>query len=259
MDTAQHDLEIQSQFTQQAEPFLRRHAGGKSALLALMAECAQSRPSDRLLDVACGPGIISCFFAERVSHVTGLDMVPAMLDCARRLQVERGLGNVEWKLGQSTALPFPGASFDCVVTRFSFHHYLDPRSALREMKRVCRSDGTVLVADVAPRKEAQDCFNHWEILRDPSHTRALTHEEFRAMGQDEGLELRRQEDFSLEMDLEDLLAGSFPRPGDADRILALFKEDILAGRDELGVAARYFGDAIRISYPVAVFSWRRPD
>ncbi len=258
MSTAQHGLEIQSQFTRQAEPFLRRHAGGKNALLDLMAACVQPRPEDSLLDVACGPGIVSCFFAARVSHVTGLDAVPAMLDTARGFQAERGLSNIGWALGQATALPFPDASFPCVVTRFSFHHYLDPSSALREMKRVCRADGTVLVADVAPSAETQDRFNHWEILRDPSHTRALTQAEFLALGEAAGLTLHRVENFNLEMDLEELLAGSFPPPGNADRIRALFENALGTGSGELGVAFRREDGAVKLTYPVAVLAWRKP-
>lgn len=259
MNSQQHNAEILDQFTRQAEPFLQRHTGGKEALLELMAECAEPRTQDTLLDVACGPGIISCFFAARVRCVTGVDMVPAMLDRARQLQSEECLTNIEWKLGQSTALSFPNETFDCVVTRFSFHHYLRPQAALLEMKRVCRRNGTVLVADVVPSPQAQQRFNHWEILRDPSHTRALIRDEFLSLGKEAGLELRRCEAFSLPMDLEVLLQGSFPNPGDDARIRTLFEEDIRSGRDELGVAARHENGAIRLAYPVAVFAWRRND
>lgn len=257
MDNAQHEADILDQFTRQAEPFLTRHAGGKDALLDLMAACAQPRPEDILLDVACGPGIISCFFAKRVGRVVGVDMVPAMLDCAKRLQTERGLRNIEWKLGRSTALPFAEETFDCVLTRFSFHHYLDPLAGLREMKRVCRRGGTVLVADVAPRQESQERFNEWEILRDPSHTRALTLQEFLSLGEEAGLTVNRRESFSLLMDLEELLSGSFPKPGDARRIREMFEEDIRTGQDSLGVAARDENGAIKITYPVAVLAWRK--
>jgi len=185
-------------------------------------------------------------------------MVPAMLEQARRLQAEKQLPNIEWKLGQSTELPFADESFDCVVTRFSFHHYMDPEAALREMKRVAKSGGTILVADVTSRPEAQDRFNHWEILRDPSHTRALTLDEMESLGEGAGLEPRRQENFSLVMELEDLLAGSFPKPGNGDRIRGLFEEDIAAARDSLGVAARREEGVIRLTYPVAVMAWRKP-
>lgn len=257
MDTAAHQAEILDQFTQQAEPFLARHKNTSDALLALMADCASPRAGDTVLDVACGPGIVSSFFAPRVRHVVGLDIVPAMLDNARRLQSERGLQNVEWMLGQATSLPFDEGAFDLVVTRFSFHHFLDPLAVLREMRRVCKKGGTVAVADVTPSQDTQAMFNEWEILRDPSHTRALTAEELGSVGDQAGLTLRRFEHFQLEMNLDQLLAGSFPKPGDADRIRALFEEDLRCGSNTLGVAARSTSSGIGVMYPVSVAVWAK--
>jgi ubiquinone/menaquinone biosynthesis C-methylase UbiE len=258
MQSARHDAEILDQFTRQAEPFAQRHGYQRDPLLELMAECAAVSPSDAVLDVACGPGIISCFFAKRARHVTGLDIVPAMLERARRFQAEQHLNNVDWQLGPSTALPFDRDKFDCVVTRFSFHHFLEPFDALQEMKRVCKPGGIVLVCDVAPSRETQTAFNHWEVLRDPSHTRALTQTELEALGEDAGLQLHRLEKYEFAKDLEDLLAGSFPNPGDTDRIRALFDADIRSGGDTLGVTARREEGAIRITYPVVILTWRKP-
>jgi SAM-dependent methyltransferase len=79
--------------------------------------------------------VSACEEALRFDRV---GMVPAMIERTRQLQAERGLHNIEWVAGQSTDLPFPGATFDCVVTRFSFHHFLEPLAAPREMKRVCK-------------------------------------------------------------------------------------------------------------------------
>ena len=257
MDAARHHAEILDQFTRQAEPFLQRHARGHEDLLALMEECAGAGQDDALLDVACGPGVVSCFFAARVRHVTGLDMVPAMLARAERLRSERGLDNVEWRLSDSTNLPFADSSFDCVVTRFSFHHFLDPLAPLEEMRRVCKPGGTVLVADVTPDAGTQAKFNEWEILRDPSHTRALTAEEFRKLGHGAGLNLTRIEPFAFGMSLDDLLKGSFPREGDEAKIRALFDEDIRTGANALGVSAREEDGAVRITYPVSILAWKK--
>jgi ubiquinone/menaquinone biosynthesis C-methylase UbiE len=258
MNVEQHNAEIVDQFTRQAEPFSRRHAHTHEALLELMVECAGVHAGNSLLDIACGPGIVSCFFAKRVARVTGLDMVPAMLERARQFQAESKVENVSWKLGESTDLPFAENTFDCAVTRFSFHHFLEPGTALREMARVSKPGGTVLVADVAPSAETQAGFNRWEILRDPSHTRALTHIEFESLGKATGLESLRMANYAMEMDLEGLVSSSFPRPGDADRIRALFEEDIQTGQDSLGVAARREDGAIHLTYPVAVLAWRKP-
>lgn len=257
MNLMQHDAEILDQFTRQAEPFLRRHENSNDDLLQLMADCAGLCPTDTVLDIACGPGIVSCFFARRVAHVTGLDIVPAMLERAQRLQAERRLANIDWTLGQSTALPFAKDSFDRVVTRFSFHHYMEPAVAIAEMKRVCKLGGTVLVTDVAPRQDVQDRFNHWEILRDPSHTRALTQAEMEALGEESGLQLLRRASFRLSMNLEDLLGASFPGPGNADKIRVLFEDDIQSQTDLLGVSARREENLVKLTYPIAVLAWHK--
>jgi ubiquinone/menaquinone biosynthesis C-methylase UbiE len=253
----QHDAEILDQFTRQAESFLRRHENSHEDLLQLMVECADVRPEDTVLDIACGPGIVSCFFARHAAHVTGLDIVPAMLERANRLQAERKLTNIDWALGESTALPFADDSFDRVVTRFSFHHYVEPHAAITEMMRVCKPGGIVLVADVAPHPDAQHHFNHWEILRDPSHTRALTESEMESLGENTGLQPARKAHFQMPMNLEDLLGSSFPKPGDADKIRALFEEDIQRETDTLGISVARENDVVKLTYPIAIFAWRK--
>jgi ubiquinone/menaquinone biosynthesis C-methylase UbiE len=253
----QHDAEILDQFTKQAGPFLRRHENSHEGLLQLMVECAEVQKEDTVLDIACGPGIVSCFFARDASHVTGVDIVPAMLECAKRLQTEKGLVNLDWALGESTALPFADDSFDRVVTRFSFHHYINPEAAIAEMMRVCKPGGIVLIADVAPGSDAQEHFNDWEVLRDPSHTRALSESEMRALGENAGLHLRRQANFHMQMNLEDLLGSSFPKPGNADKIRALFEEDIRKRTDALGVSAARDNGVVKLTYPIAIMAWRK--
>ena len=138
---------------------------------------------------------------------------------------------------------------------------------VREMKRVCRPEGTVLVADVTPaaaphRKRSTT----GDILVHPSHTRALTREELETVGKSAGLALRRVAEFRLEMGLEELLGGSFPKPGDADRIRSLFEQEVQEGTDRLGVAASHGGSddpndpkrTLRLSYPVSILAWTNP-
>ena len=186
-DTQAHDERIVDQFTRWAKPFadlpLHSEADGMARTLA----AAAVDQSSRVLDVACGPGIVACTFAEYAAHVTGIDLTPAMIGQARERQQRLSLGNIDWRVGDATRLPFEDQSFDVVVTRYSFHHMPRPELTLAEMRRVCRLGGRVVVIDATPTAETQAAYDGMETLRDPSHASALTQDQLRALGQAAGL------------------------------------------------------------------------
>jgi SAM-dependent methyltransferase len=188
-------------------------------------------------------------------HVTGIDLTPAMLERARLLQREQELTNVTWRQGDVLPLPFDDATFTLVVSRFAFHHLLDPGAVLVEMRRVCAPGGTVMVIDSAPAPDKAAAFNRVELLRDPSHTRALPLAEHQALFAKAGLGAPRETFHRLQTDLEGLLSRSFPNPGDADTLRAMYMRSITD--DALDMATRREGDTIRLSYPVAVLAARR--
>ena len=125
--------------------------------------------------------------------------------------------------GSALPLPYPDGSFTIVVSRFAFHHFPDPQAVLAEMVRVCASGGRILVCDVQasadPGKAAE--FNRMEILRDPSHVRALPESELRGLFRAVGLPEPRAAHYELRDELENLLRRSFPNPGDDEKILAV--------------------------------------
>jgi ubiquinone/menaquinone biosynthesis C-methylase UbiE len=251
-----HDANIIDQFTKQAAPFAERHRHDDE-LLELIVQASGAQPGDRVLDVACGPGIVACALARVAGHVTGLDLTPAMLDQAERLRQARGLSNVAWRQGSAMDLPFPDGGFDRVVTRFSFHHYLDPKAAFREMVRVCRPGGTILVADVAPRADARDAYDALEKQRDPSHTQALTQEEFEKLDADASVMMLRSHRYDLPTDVEGLLASSFPPPGGASSFLERIETDIASGADQLGIHAWRENGAAHFHFPVLITAWEK--
>ena len=109
-----------------------------------LVAAAQLQPGQRVLDVACGTGVLAREAAVRVGavgSVTGLDPNPGMLTVARRLAP-----GVEWQEGAAEALPYPDRSFDAVVSQFGLMYFTDRRQALREMLRVLRPGGHLAVA-----------------------------------------------------------------------------------------------------------------
>jgi ubiquinone/menaquinone biosynthesis C-methylase UbiE len=115
-----HDDLIRDQFTRQAESFSSAPPISDEYALAKVVAAGQPAPNDDVLDLACGGGLIVCAFAPHVRHATGIDLTPAMLERSRALAAEKQLGNVTWQPGDVRSLPWPGASFNIVVTRFSF-------------------------------------------------------------------------------------------------------------------------------------------
>jgi SAM-dependent methyltransferase len=204
-----------------------------------------------VLDVACGPGLVACPLAEVARHVTGIDLTPAMIEQALAKQRSKGLTNLTRVVGDAVPLPFPEAAFSVVVTRYSFHHFLDPEAVLAEMVRVCSPSGRVAVMDVfTSGPEQAEAYNRVEKLRDPSHVRALPLEELTGLFHHAGLREVRTAFFKLGVPLEELLARSFPSPRDADRIRQTFADDI--GVDRLGIGAHRRDGAIHFSFPIVV-------
>lgn len=258
MDAERQNQLIVEQFSAQAAPFAKLAAHSAEDSLRLVREAAGIGAGDKVLDVACGPGIVACDFARHASQVTGIDLTPAMIEQARALQAEQGLGNLDWRVGDVSDLPFEPASFDVAFTRYSFHHLLDPAGALAELARVARPGGRVVVVDVYSSSPEQGAaYDHAEKLRDPSHVRALGLDELTGLFEEAGLEVMKVEFYGLDVNLDELLASSAPEPGAADEVRRIFREDI--GVDRLGVKARWTDGALVFTFPIVVLVGRKPE
>ena len=241
---------VVDQFTRQAASFARlpSHEAATERLLDL----AGADGAGRLLDVACGPGMVACAAARRARHVTGIDLTPAMIEQARQLQAKLGLANLEWRVGEATALPFEDDAFDAVTTRYSAHHLPDPDLAFAELVRVARPGARIAIADmVLPPHEAA-AYDRMERLRDPSHVRTLSRETLGAAATAAGLRELRWADYAFSIDLERLMRASFPHAGDAQRVRAMFESDV--GVDRMGLGLRRAGSVITLAYPVVIVS-----
>ena len=252
---ASHDSRILDQFTRQAVSFASAAPIRNEEALLQIVQAAGAGPEDTVLDVACGPGLLACAFAKIAKHATGVDMTPAMLDQARKTQQEQSLKNVSWLPGNVYSLPFPPAQFSIVSSRFVFHHLEQPLAALKEMKRVCKPGGRVVVADMAPDPAKAAALNAAERLRDPSHMRALPEKELGALFAEAGLPSPQVSYYRLESELEELLSRSFPNQGDADRLRKIFADSI--ADDALGLNTRWENGKIHYGFPVAVMVARK--
>ncbi len=101
------------------------------------------KPTDDVLECACGTGAISVFIAPVCKHLTATDFSEGMLrQTARKV---RQYKNVEIRKADMTELDYPDDSFDAVVAGNVIHLLDDPVAALNELMRVCKPSGKVII------------------------------------------------------------------------------------------------------------------
>jgi len=116
---------------------------------AKLVKRAGVRPGQRVLDVACGTGVVSVTAARLGARVSGLDLTPELLDRARQ---NAGIAGVEidWHEGDVEKLPFGDASFDIVLSQFGHIFAPRPEVAIGEMLRVLKPGGTIAFSSWPP-------------------------------------------------------------------------------------------------------------
>ena len=116
---------------------------------------ADLQPGERVLDVACGTGVIARLAAERVGAtgaVAGVDLAPDMIDVARATPAP-ALPSIDWHVGDATSLPFPDGSYDVVLCQMGLMFMEDRPAAVAEMCRVLAPGGRVVIStpgDIQP-------------------------------------------------------------------------------------------------------------
>jgi ubiquinone/menaquinone biosynthesis C-methylase UbiE len=162
----------------------------------------------RLLDIACGPGVVTAELAADAGAVVAFDATEPMLDKAKARCAKAGLTNVAFRSGDAENLPFDDAEFDGVVTRLAIHHFADPQRALDQMFRVLRPGGTAVIVDVVSSENESESklHNAIERLRDPSHVRMLPASELDQCISRAGFQIAEHATWDMDREIEEWLA-----------------------------------------------------
>lgn len=131
------------------------------ACTKVLLDAAAPRPAERVLDLACGTGIVARTVAGAIGaggSVVAVDSTPGMLAVARAKPPPDG-APIEWRDGDATALDFPADSFDLVLCQQGLQFFADRPAALSEVRRVLRSDGGRAVFAVWQARDRQPVFD----------------------------------------------------------------------------------------------------
>lgn len=225
--------EVREQFGANAAAYVSSPVHAQGASLMRLVECVAPRPAWRVLDLATAAGHTALAFAPHVTSVTGLDLTPEMLPPAISLAAERGASNVDFAVGDVEDLPFGDGAFDLVTCRIAPHHFPDIGRFLAEAARVLRPGGSLAVVDnVVPgsrlrgkkadrQREAGQYVNAFEKLRDPSHVRCLSYEEWLDTLVAAGLTIETAETLDKRLTFETWAARHTPEMQTRLRVLLL--------------------------------------
>jgi SAM-dependent methyltransferase len=182
-------------WSERADAYRASAAHREGRDLELFAEWAEGETA---LDVATGGGHVADRLREAGLQVTTVDPAPGMEPDV---------------VGRAEELPFADAAFDVVACRVAAHHFEDPAVAVKEMARVSRS--LVIVADNLYLGEAGE---EGDRLRDPTHVRNYSEEEWRRFFDEAGLEIEAFEREEKRIDLESWLARAGCDGEQAERV-----------------------------------------
>jgi SAM-dependent methyltransferase len=115
-----------------------------------LVEFAGVRRGEKVLDVACGTGVVAVTAARRGAKVSALDLTPELLEVARENEQMAECGPIEWTEGDAERLPYPDASFDVVLSQFGHMFAPRPDMTLSEMRRVLKPGGRIAFATWPP-------------------------------------------------------------------------------------------------------------
>lgn len=190
-----HLKRITEEFARQADTFDKSAEKADMKVEDRFRDALGPARAGNILDVACGPGVVTAAIAPAAASVTAFDATEPMLEKARARCAKAGLSNVSFKTGDAEALPFDDNSFDGAVNRLAVHHFETPGRAIAEMYRVLKPGGRAVIVDIVSDENPvlSELQNAIEILRDPSHTRALPPSELDRLIADAGFSVAATE------------------------------------------------------------------
>jgi demethylmenaquinone methyltransferase/2-methoxy-6-polyprenyl-1,4-benzoquinol methylase len=126
-----------------------------------------ARSGVRALDVCCGTGDVSFALAQAGAETVGIDFSAAMLEVARRRLCARDKGPapLQFLRGDALNLPFPDQSFDVVTISYGLRNLSDLNAGLRELRRVLRPGGRLLILDFGKPDWAPWRWIYFQYLR----------------------------------------------------------------------------------------------
>ena len=187
--------EIRKSFTIQARNFeSAKMSFSKQEYLDYTVESIDLGRDDKALDAAAGTCACGRSIAPFVESVVCLDATEAMLEVGRAEAKKSGIANMEFVNGFVESMPFEDETFDIVITRLAFHHFTEMEKPFSEMDRVLKTGGKLVIIDMEAAEETlRGIEDKIETMRDPSHVKNRSLDEFGRIYEKHGYTVTKRE------------------------------------------------------------------
>lgn len=199
-----HSSKTEEQFGKTANAYLSSAVHSQGPDLIAVAEMFGNADGATVLDLGCGAGHLSFTIAPHVKSVIAYDLSSEMLTVVDDEAERRNLRNITITRGHAQELPFADANFEWVCTRYSAHHWMEISRAIREIHRVLKPGGTLIVIDTyAPAIPLLDThMQAIELFRDGSHVRNYTFAEWTAMLEAQGFQIEAHKFWKIPLEFK---------------------------------------------------------
>ncbi|ENX42635.1 class I SAM-dependent methyltransferase [Acinetobacter sp. NIPH 2100] len=201
--STQHQVN-QQQYQDKSQAYLTSTVHAQGIEFQKMQQLIQSHQIKTVLDLGCGGGHVSYQVAPFVDHVTAYDLTPSMVELVAEQAKQKGLVNIAAQQGVAELLPFADQSFDCIISRYSAHHWQNVAQAMAEMYRVVAQQGKVIIVDILGNSNPvmDTFFQTIETIRDPSHVRNYSLREWAGFAEYAGFTVETVEKQHLDLEFQ---------------------------------------------------------
>lgn len=195
---------VKESFQIQAEGFENPDMNfSKEEFLDYTVKAIKPSQGDKVLEAACGTCVCGRSMIELVDSVTCLDATRAMLDVGEREAKKRKLTKMTFIQGMVEDMPFLDETFDIVISRLGFHHFDEIEKPFKEMKRVLKKGGRLVIIDMeAASEEDRRDQDRLERMRDFSHVKNISKREFIKLYEENNFIISKNETSDISVSLE---------------------------------------------------------
>lgn len=227
MTKPQNLNEIQKSFNIQASLFEdKKHGFSDRNYLKQIIKAANPKPTDSILEVASGTCICGRALAPLVKNVTCVDATQTMLDIGKKAAHDAHLLNMSFTNGYAENLAFKNDNFDIVISRLAFHHFSDTVVTFKEMARVLKPNGKLVIVDMIANENSSQIQNQIEKMRDNSHTKALTKAEMDSLFISNNFKIDKFYKLTVTKNLNNWLSLTNTSENEKEKIIKLLQSDI---------------------------------